>query len=107
MEQKNKSDKSHQNEMGWYKSLKLSTKFQLNTVIGFGLISFGLALLFLDFSLLNNFEPWYKLFLGIAAVLGGLWFYGAALMYKSQLNSIRISKRYSQSSNKNKGPKKA
>ncbi|MGR3809019.1 hypothetical protein [Jiulongibacter sp. NS-SX5] len=97
-------------QRSWYKKLKLSQKFQINTAIGFLLIAIGLLILTITGEeLLFHIHAKLHAGLGVVLSLTGLWFYGIGLRYRNQLDAIRIARRNRGGFSKGKGkggPKK-
>lgn len=81
-------------QRSWYQKLKLSQKFKLNTALGFVLVASGaLILAITGDEMVHHIHAKLHGFIGIVLLLGGLWFYGAGLRYRTQLDAIRIARR--------------
>ena len=90
-------------QRSWYQSLKLTKKFKLNTALGFVLVVIGaLILAITGDEMLHHIHAKLHAFIGIILLLAGLWFYGAGLRYRSQLDAIRIARRNRGGFKKNK-----
>ncbi|KPM49184.1 hypothetical protein [Jiulongibacter sediminis] len=78
----------------WYQKLKLTQKFKLNTALGFVLVALGaLILAITGEEMTHHIHAKLHAFVGIVLLLGGLWFCGSGLRYRSQLDAIRIARR--------------
>ena len=92
-------------EATWYRKLKLSQKYKLNTISGAILALLGVLVIGISgHEMTHHLPEAIHAGLGSLLFLLGLWLFAAGIRYQSQLDTIRISRK---NNRYRKGPKKS